>query len=198
MKPLNYFIVEIPKRINDTITTDSGLELYVDTRFKEFDYRVNEGKVVGAPCKYNTGVSVGDTLYFHHHVVINDGQPLTGKDDTYVVLYSNDVDTPMASQAYAYKNKDEEVILLSGWVLLEEVEEEKKESSGVIEEVKLTEDPKLRGRVAFDSGEWVKDLGLSVGDVVGFKKNRDYRLKIDGKEYYRMPSSELLYVEEKV
>lgn len=197
MKPLTYFIVEIPKRINDTIKTNGGLELYIDTKFKEFDYRVNEGKVVGAPHKYNTGAEVGDTLYFHHHVVINDGQPLTGKKDTYVVIYSDDSSQSMASQAFAYKNKDGDVKLLSGWVLLEPAEKEEKKTSGIIEEVKLKDDPELKGVVAFDDAPWVKELGVKKGDVVGFKKNLDYRLKIDGKEYYRMPASELLYVEEK-
>ena len=33
MKTLDLFVVELEKTINDTIKTDSGLELYVDNRF---------------------------------------------------------------------------------------------------------------------------------------------------------------------
>ena len=198
MKTYNYFVVEIPTRIKDTVTTDGGLELYIDNRFKEFENRVNEGKVVAAPFKYDHGVEEGDTLYFHHHVVINDGQPLTGHEDHYVVLYSHGPETPMASQAFAFKNQQGEIKLLSGWCLLEEVDEPEVEQSTIVEAVSLEESPKLRGRVAFTSGEWMKDLGLEVGDIVGFQKNRDYRLKVDDKEYYRVRAEDLLYVEEEV
>ena len=83
MKTFNFFVVELKQLINDTIKTDSGLELYIDTRFEmgEFEYRITEGPVVAAPFKYDTGVEPGDTLYFHHLVVMQGGQPLTGDDD---------------------------------------------------------------------------------------------------------------------
>ena len=32
-----------------------------------------------------------------------------------------------------------------------------------------------------------------AGAVVGFKKNRDYKVEIDGKDYYRIAISQLLY-----
>ena len=40
----------------------------------------------------------------------------------------------------------------------------------------------------------LEDLGLSKGDTVGFKKNMDYRFKIDGVEHYRTRVEDLLYV----
>ena len=43
MKTLDLFVVELEKQLNDTMTTESGLELYVDTRFNEFEHRVTEG-----------------------------------------------------------------------------------------------------------------------------------------------------------
>ena len=69
MKPLEIFVVELEKQINDTIKTESGLELYVDSKWNEFKFRVTEGPVVAPPLKYDTGVKAGDTLYFHHLVV---------------------------------------------------------------------------------------------------------------------------------
>jgi len=69
MKTFDLFVVELKKTIKDTIKTDSGLELYIDNRFNEFENRVTEGPVVAVPFKYQTGVEVGDTLYFHHLVV---------------------------------------------------------------------------------------------------------------------------------
>jgi len=191
MRTFDLFVVELKKTLDDTITTDSGLELYIDTRFNEFENRITEGPVVAIPFKYDTGVEVGDTLYFHHLVVVNGGQPLTGEDDHYLVRY--DADVTINNQAIAYKSaKTGDIHPLAGWSLLEGVEEEEEQLSDIIEVVKLKEKPVTKGMVAFQA-PWVEELGLKVGDVVGFKKNRDYRIKIDGKEYYRTRSEDLMY-----
>tara|TARA_E500000318_G_scaffold34933_2_gene34199 strand:+ start:4537 stop:5130 length:594 start_codon:yes stop_codon:yes gene_type:complete len=197
MKTLDLFVVELEKQINDTIFTDSGLELYIDTRFEgsEFKNRVTEGPVVASPIKHDTGVEVGDTLYFHHLVVMNEGQVLTGHEKHYLVRY--DPNHTINNQAIAYKSaKSGHIYTLAGWSLLEPVEQEElKTKSDVIEVVELKEKLPTKGRVAF-TAPWVEDLGLKIGDVVGFKENRDYRIKIDGKEYYRTRTEDLMYVEE--
>jgi len=196
MKTLDIFVVELEKKLNDTITTDGGLELYVDSRFNEFEHRVNEATVVCSPVKHNTGVEVGDTLYFHHLVVINDGQPLTGDDNHYLVRY--DPNHTVNNQAIAYKSaKSGHIYSLGGWTLLSPVEEgaDPGEQSDLIELVKLTDSPVRKARVAFNA-PWVEELGLSVGDVVGIKKNRDYELTIDGDKYFRVRAEDILYVEE--
>ena len=193
MKTLDLFVVEIEKLVNDTITTDSGLELYIDNRFNEFKNRTTEAVVVSAPLKYNTGVKAGDTLYFHHLVVVNDGQPLTGEDNHYLVRF--DPTATINNQAIAYKCQETgRVRPLAGWSLLEGVEEEEKKQSDLIEVVALKESPVTKGMVAFEA-PWVDELGLKVGDIVGFAKNMDYRIKIDGKEYYRTRAEDLMYVE---
>ena len=188
MKALDAFIVELKNNVNDTITTDSGLELYVDTRFNEFDHRVNEGPIHNPPARYETGAKPGDTLYFHHHVVLDKGQIMPGEEDKYLVFYNEQ--QAATNQAIAYKDKETgEIHQLFGWALLEPYDEEEKKESEIIEVVKLKQSPVTKGKVAFG----VEEMGLEKGDVVGFKKNRDYRIKIDGKEYYRVAATELLY-----
>lgn len=197
MRTFNFFVVQLDKLINDTIKTDGGLELYIDTRFEggEFEYRITEGPVVAAPFKYDTGVSEGDTLYFHHLVVMQGGQPLTGEDDHYIVKYDPET---VNSQAIAFKSqKTGEIKTLGGWTLLESVEVEEEFPSDLIEMVKLEEKLPTKGRLVYGN-EYTDDMGIFAGDVVGFAKNRDYRIKIDGKEYYRTRAEDLLYVEEEV
>jgi co-chaperonin GroES (HSP10) len=194
MRTYNYFVVELEKLINDTLVTDSGLELYIDHKYNEngeFENRVTEGPVVCSPFKIDTGVRPGDTLYFHHLVVMQGGQVLTGDDKHYIVKCSEEA---LSNQAIAYKDQDtDEIKPLFGWSLLEPVEEEEFPND-LIEMVQLTEKLPTKGRVAFESEE-LNDIGVEVGDVVGFKENRDYRIKIDGKEYYRTRVEDLLYVE---
>jgi len=191
MKSLKNFIVEIEKELQDEITTDSGLKLYIDTKYNEFEHRTTEGKILSVPLKYYTGAKDGDTLYFHHHVVINGGSPLNKTDKQYVVNY-DDIHAAQ-NQAIAYKDRDSgEIVPIKGWALLEPVKKDDKGSEGAIEIVTLEEDPVTEGVVSFSTNE-LDEIGVSEGDVVGFKKNRDYRIKIDGKEYYRVAVSELLY-----
>lgn len=188
MKALDAFIVELKNNVNDTITTDSGLELYVDTRFNEFEYRVNEGPIHNPPARYKTGAKTGDTLYFHHLVVLNKGQLMPGEEDKYMVNYNEE--HAASNQAIAYKDQDTgEIHQLYGWALLEPHEEEEEKQSEIIEVVKLKESPVMKAKVSFG----VEEMGLKKGDVVGINKNRDYRIKIDGKEYYRVALSEILY-----
>jgi co-chaperonin GroES (HSP10) len=194
MKTLDLFVVELEKQIKDTITTKEGLTLYVDSRFNEFEHRITEGPVVCAPSKYDTGVEPGDTLYFHHLVVLNEGQVLTGENNHYIVRY--DSQNTINNQAIAHKNKDGEIKPLAGWTLLEPIEQEElKTKSDVIEVVELKKKLPTKGRIAF-TAKWIDESELKVGDVVGFKQNRDYRITIDGKEYYRTRLEDLLYVEQ--
>ena len=194
MKTLDIFVVELKKQFNDTIKTDSGLELYLDSKFNEFEHRVTEGPVVCSPVKHKTGVIRGDTLYFHHLVVINEGQVLTGNKDHYLVRY--DPEHTINNQAIAYKSKKTgEVSPLMGWALLEFVEQEELEiKSDLIKVVDNKEKLPTKGRVAFDS-PWLKSVGVKKDDIVGFKQNRDYRITIEGKEYYRTRAEDLMYVE---
>ena len=194
MKTFNLFVVKLDKTSKDTIITKGGLELYLDARFNEFEHRITEGPVVAVPFKFDHGVKKGDTLYFHHLVVINEGQVLTGEDNTYVVRY--DPENAVNNQAIAYKSKkDGKVRCLAGWCLLEYVRQEELElSSDILEVVESSEILPTKGRVAYLSEEG-KILGIKPGDVVGFKQNRDYRITIEGTEYYRTRAEDLMYVE---
>ena len=198
MKTFDLFIVELEKTVNDTITTDSGLELYIETKFEngEFDHRVTQGPVVAVPFKYDTGGNVGDTLYFHHLVVMQEGQVLTGVDNHYFVKYGKQA---IGNQAIAYKSKDTgEIKCLGGWTLLEPIEDESI-TSDIIEVVELNEKLPTKGRVVYTCGNGTcDDVVINPGDIVGFKENRDYRIKIDGAEMYRTRAEDLLYVEEKI
>jgi co-chaperonin GroES (HSP10) len=192
MKTMNLFVVKVDKPINDTMKTDGGLELFVDTRFNEFEHRQVFGEVVSAPLLIKNDVEPGDTLYFHHLVVVEGGQKIPWEENHYIVKC--DKQFTIGNQAFAYKKKgSDEITPLFGWCLLEEAEVEKEEA--FIEIVNTEEDLPLTGVVSFDA-DCLEELDVKKGDEVGFEKNMDYRVKIDGKEYYRVRSEDLLYVKE--
>lgn len=195
MKTMNVFIVEIDKPINDTIKTDNGLELFVDTRWDEFSNRCVEGKVVSSPLRLKNPVKKGDTLYFHHLVVMEGGQKLNDSENHYIV--KTDPNFTISNQAFAYKNSDGDITPLFGWTLLTPDSEEKEPESTTIQLVELEERPVKTGIVALQCNE-LDELGIRVGDKVGFNKNMDYRVTIDGQEYYRVRAEDLLYVKEEI
>ena len=191
MKALNKFIVKLPKKFNDSVKI-GDTEIYIETKYNEFQHRVMGGEVVSCPLKYDTPVKEGDTLYFHHHVVLQGGKPVPGMEGCYMVIY--DPEVAMNSQAFAYKCKDTgKIESLSTWCLLEPVEEATGLKSDVLELVDYSTKNPTQGKIAHACSS-CKELGVKVGDVVGIGKNRDYRIKIDDKEYYRTRAEDFLYV----
>ena len=210
MKSLRHFLVRVPNVTRDTINVN-GEDMYLDTKFSEFEHRTMEGEVVGLPAKYDTDVEIGDTMYFHHHVVLGGnhlmlsdettqleetkkrGQFIDPDDDIYVVYY-DDVRDPISCQAYAYKSKETgEVKLLSDWIFLvpedagEEEDQEKEIMVGnqiIYLTPKKKEPEEKYGYVKWGSPK-LEELELYPGDKVLIRKNSDYEMEVDGEKLYR-------------
>jgi co-chaperonin GroES (HSP10) len=183
MKAIYDFFVRLPKAFNDEVEV-GDTTIYIDPKWNEFENRKMEAEIVAVPLKYDTGAEVGDTLYFHHHVLIaGNGTRQRVQDDIYYVKYNPN--NSQSTQAYAYKNKDGDVQLLSEWIFLdpEDQPDEEVTESGIITDLKKPEYNQF-GYVVYDSPV-VRDLGLKAGDKVMIMKHADYRMKVDGKEVYR-------------
>ena len=190
MNLLYYFVVKLPKRLNDEIKMGDQ-EIFLETKFNEFEHRIHEGEVVHTPLKFDTPVKPGDILYFHHLVVINGGMPFADYKDHYVVSF--DPDVAINSHAYAYTPQGATDILpLDGWSILEPTFEEGVEDS-MFEVVEFEKKPRTTGVVSSPSQD-LERLGVEVGDTVGFKRNMDYTFQAFGKDFFRTRTEDLLYV----
>lgn len=191
MKPLKDFIVYVPERVNETKKI-GDIEIYIDTKFNEFEHRVMHGEVMGVPQKYKTDVEVGDTLFFHHHVVITP-QVVDQKHHLYQVLF--DPNGGFSSQAYAVKKKETgEVIALGDWVFLEPIRPEEPLKSDILEIVSYDTPRNEKGKIKYASDK-IKEHGLEVGDTVFFQKDADYEMLIDNQTLWRMLVQHLMVVE---
>lgn len=184
MNSLYDFLVYMPKAFNDEVEI-GDTKIHLDPKWDEFNNRKMEAEVYATPLKYDTPVKAGDTIYFHHHVVIaGNGKGQLVDDDLYRVAY--DPNNSYNTQAYAYKCKETgEVHLLSEWVFLKPADQEQEETTdtGIILSLKKPEYNQF-GYVLYDSPA-VRDLGLHKGDKVMIMKNADYRMNVDGQEVYR-------------
>jgi len=79
MIPLYHILVHIPSAVNDTIKVGES-ELYLDTKFNEFQHRTMKAKVVGIPAKFKSELEIGDYVFHHHHVALNDTQVVDPKE----------------------------------------------------------------------------------------------------------------------
>lgn len=192
MKALRNFIVNVPKKTEDTVKLGDK-EIFLDSRFDEFNHRICYGRVVSAPHVIETGVKEGDLLFFHHHVTQN--KTLSLGDDNYLVVY--DEENPRGSHAIAYRDSEGELHMLSEWVFVQPVEEEAEEEvteSGIIVDLKLKKRDE-REAVIFMPHQYLMKQGVKIGDTVGFDKDSDYKMKLDDESIvYRMRLDDISYV----
>ena len=190
MQALNLFIVRLPKKFKDTVEV-AGQELYLASKFNEFENRYNYGEIVSTPAKFNTGASVGDTLYFHHHICVESKYHL--QEDLYMVQY--EPDGGYGSHAYAFQPPSGSVVMLSDWVFVRppEKEDEQKTTSGIIllEQESKVED---HGEIIYSS-DAIEEAGAKAGDTVYFSKSSDYAMEVNGEKVWRMRINDLLYVD---
>jgi co-chaperonin GroES (HSP10) len=195
MKALYHFVVKLEKTHHDTIEMENGMSLYVDPKWKEFERRVMYGEVTSTPVKYDVDVKPGDTLFFHHHVVMSDALKIQVDDeDRFIVGY--DPDNTLGCHAIAYRSKETgELHMLADWVFLQPLEEEEPEESEIIV-VDFKPKTHLKAKVFCCPKDMITQ-GVKAGDIVGFKKNRDYEMRLeDDTIVFRMRSEEMMYVEE--
>jgi co-chaperonin GroES (HSP10) len=61
----------------------------------------------------------------------------------------------------------------------------------------MKKEVKMEGIVRFDTPELL-EMGVNAGDRVGFSKESDYTMEVNGEKLWRMTPNDLLYVAEKV
>jgi co-chaperonin GroES (HSP10) len=191
MRPLHHFIVQLPKKFKDELEV-AGEKIKIITKFDEFGYRINYGKIVAAPISYKGDFQEGDWLYFHHHVVMESIYDIG--DDLYMVNYESD--GGYANHAIGIQDEAGNINMLGDWCFVAPADEPEEETtnSGIILSIK--EEPKLEGELLAipKDSEWI---GTKSGDLVGYTKNSQYKMElVSGKKVYRMRTTELVYVKE--
>ena len=185
MKPIRDFIVRIPNKFKDEVSFN-GSKLTIVSKFNEFEHRHNYAEIIGCPKDFD---SVGKTLYFHHHVVMEQRYDIG--EDLYMVTY--DPDGGYGNHAIAIEGEDGDITMLGDWCFVAPPPDAEEETtdSGIV--LSLKEAPELEGELLHlpKDAAWI---GAKSGDVVGYRKNSEYEMELkDGSKVYRMRLSELMY-----
>ncbi len=182
MRPLsNTFMVRARLEDEGRIKIANGVDIIIDPGFNPYRYAVQVGEIAHCPKKidadfiYDFELFPGDQIWFHHFCVSQDTAQVVDGEILYAIRYS---------QIYCVV-RNGIIIPCQDYVFLTPVLEDEsncKTKSGLW--IKSTQDPiPLIGKVEFTSK---KADDIKVGDIVKFRKDSDYDLKINGTLYYIM------------
>lgn len=195
MKALYEFVVRKKELFNESFEHGS-LKLAKDPRWIDdnFRERVPYGEILETPAKHpELAKFKGGLLVHHHHVNLEDKYSVG--EDTYLVTYDP---YELSGHAFAVIMPDGEVHMLGDWVFLsapEDVEkEEQQSSSGLFLGYEKKDDKDTEAELYCES-QTTEELGIRVGDKIGFENKAAYRIKLpNGDEVFRMKPRFMLYV----
>jgi len=178
---------------------ESGIN--VDTSWNKYDWATQDGIIESVPTfveetprdtskRYKTDVeiSVGDKVYFHHFVVADD-MKITSGDKVYYKL-------PRYHMYCVVKNLN--IIMLDYWVLVSPIMEKEEDIIKEFGTLKLWTktapgEINLMGKVEHVSTAGIEQ-GINKGDTILFKKDSEYKMTIEGNDYYRMELANVVAV----
>jgi co-chaperonin GroES (HSP10) len=190
MRPLfNKIFVQIEKKFQDEIVTDSGITFYKDTSFNPEENSTVSGIVVGIPTvvdknnvspEFRHNVLVGDKLYFNFNVVLDNDNLIVHEGQEYwTVDYWNAIALV----------RDGQVIPVGDYILIDPIQEEVKSFLIIPDAYKKKEGN--RGVVyASNSPE------LPAGTEVEYDKIGKFWNIIEGKKVYCMYTSNIFFIYE--
>lgn len=170
----------------------NGIEFYNETSYNPFaPHNVTQDGIVLSVCDkakdsyffkpLRVEVSTGDHVYTHHFLTDTDNEREFNGKKYYETRYEN---------LYC-KVASGKIIMLNEWNFISSVEKDLEQESGVILETLAKKESK-RGIVTHLS-QSLKDKGIKEGDKIIFKRGREYRIDVEGTEYYRIETNDILY-----
>tara|TARA_B100000927_G_scaffold22134_1_gene16841 strand:+ start:972 stop:1562 length:591 start_codon:yes stop_codon:yes gene_type:complete len=176
MQSLFEYIISTENRYNNTIDVE-GKELVVNTEVTERDYMfVNRiGKIVKLPLYNNSELKENDEVIVHHNVFRRwiDVEGIQKNSSSFLneneYLVSDD-------QIFAYK-RNNKWRSLPNFCFVKPLYKKDKWA--------LKTDENLLGILTY-SNHKLNQLGVSVGDVVGFTPDSEYEFNIEGEKLYRI------------
>jgi co-chaperonin GroES (HSP10) len=183
-------LIQVEKRFEDEIKTDSGIVFYKDTSYDlEWNSRIF-GTVVAPPVRvpldqatsdvFNTDVRVGDKLYFNYNVLIDEDNRIVEDGKEYWT-----VDFYMAIAVV----RDGKIIPLGDHILIEPRYEELK--SDILITDHITKKELNNGHVVASN-----DPQIPEGALVEFEEKGKFRNTIEGKEVFVMYNNNILAIYE--
>lgn len=202
VKPIKFNIyVEMNEDFNTSIKFKDGSELYLDPSWEHYRH-VKQNGVVHSISPRVKGVSVGDTVWFHHFVPVTDtikGDTVSNHDEylrkklnkRLYLVDAKDRNKGGAEQLFAYENKETGFHCYGDYVLVKPIVNEiPRTASGIFLESQVKEVVQ-EGHIVH-SNEMLEKNGFVEGDRVKFSKHSEYELEVHGETLWCMRTTDIL------
>ena len=181
MQSLFEYIISTENRYNNKIDVD-GKELVLNTEVTERDFIfVNRiGTILKLPLHGSSILKVGDKVIVHHNVFRRWISMKGEEKNSSSFLNENEYLVPN-DQIFAY-NRTGKWVSLPNYCFVKPIYKEG--------EWALKTDENLSGVLTY-SNDTLDELGVSIGDTVGFTPDSEYEFDIEGQKLYRILSNHI-------
>lgn len=176
----NYIIYSENRYNNSTRVEDKELILNTEISERDFMYTNRIGKVMSVPILYSSELKKGDQVLLHHNV-FRRWIDIYGKEKDSSSFITESQYSVSLDQIYAYK-RNKGWKCLNNYCFVKPIKDDSKWS--------VLKEKELFGELVY-SNEYLKSLGLSVGDVVGFTPDSEYEFNVDNQKLYRVLSNQV-------
>lgn len=173
MRAINAFICKPHGGTRYKNVSDSGLIL--NTSEENHRYSNRYAEVVNTPKGYDTNIIPGDILLVHHNVFkfYNDTQ---GRRASSMSFFKDDIFLVYPDQYFMYKRGGE-------WNTVDRFCFVKPVS--VMNTLNPGKNEPLHGEMVYEN-EYLREKGVSRGDIVTFTPDSEYEFNVDGEILYRV------------
>jgi len=181
MNSIYQFIIKpIGERYNNKINVDNK-ELIINSSISDHKFINRTAEVVGIPLGIKTSIKKGDTVIVHHNLFRRyynmKGESVNGSK-----FFKDNLYFAMPSQIYLYKNNNkwqtnENFCFVKPLFESDDLKDQKlKKNIGILKY----------------GNSSLEVLGITPGDLVGIKPNREFEFVIDKQLLYCMESNDIL------
>lgn len=188
MESAGQLLVKIEKDFSDEIKLSDGGKLYLDSSYNRFENRMVSGVLTSVPPKFQHVFQAGDTVYFHHSLVIDDRvrRCVDWKERIFILQYTPD--HTFNCLVYLIKRGDK-MFTVNDFVFIRPIEEEKYRMIGSLYVPDSAASEKVwRGEIAYSNDYVNESMGVCVGDTVVITDRGRYEMNIMGESLWRMRS----------
>jgi co-chaperonin GroES (HSP10) len=182
------FIVHVPSKHKETITTESGLEIHADSRFSGKETANTVFEVVEVPLTYEGPVKKGFQLIVDPTLVMEQQYELTGHQEN-VNLIDREKNLYKVNQSLVICYREDELTPWSGFgenLIVEKIQV-KKDNSKVKNGIHIIDSAKKvleRGKAYVRVlNEGLKKQGVNLGDIVFLNEQYIVDIRIEGRKF---------------
>jgi len=180
MNSLYQFIIKpVGERYKNKINIQ-GAELIVNSSISNHKFVNREAEVIGVPLEYKTKIKKGDHVIVHHNL-FRRYYNMAGKSVNSTKYFKDDLYFAHPSQVYMYYN--------NGW----QTQAEYCFVKPILENNTSNNEKLLKNTGILKYGNTtLETFKINVGDVVGFKSQREFEFIINNELLYCMESNDIL------